>query len=303
MVQRKYSLNQLVKFMIHIFSLFSFIVISFSFTACKTSESSELVQAPPQSKDTIPIVKDTIPPIAGWTMVWNDEFSDSMIDQKKWEFEVNGDGGGNNEQQYYTARRQNARIDSGKLVIEARKETYFGKPYTSARLRSKFKGDWTYGHFEIRAKLPFGKGTWPAIWMLPSDWEYGGWPESGEIDIMEHVGYNQNVIHGSTHSKKYYFKINTQKTGTVTIANVSTQFHIYAIDWYADRIDFFVDGVKYFTSTNDGTGWEAWPFNKRFHFILNLAIGGDWGGAQGIDNSIFPQRMEIDYVRAYKKAE
>ncbi len=303
MVHKRIAVSEEVNFMINILSVYSFIFFCFSFTACKKSDSSEIVQAAPQSKDTIPLVHDTIPPIAGWTLVWNDEFSDTVIDQKKWEFEVNGDGGGNNELQYYTARRQNAHIDSGKLVIEARKETYFGKPYTSARLRTKFKGDWTYGHFVVRAKLPYGKGTWPAIWMLSSDWVYGGWPASGEIDIMEHVGYDQNVIHGSTHSQKYYFKIGTQKTGTIKIANASIEFHTYAIDWFSDRIDFFVDDVKYFTSTNDGTGWEAWPFDKRFHFILNLAIGGDWGGAQGIDNSIFPQKMEIDYVRAYKKTE
>lgn len=283
--------------------LFSLLSLCLLAAACGSSDPSEEQKPAKNIIDTTGTAIDTIPPIPGWTMVWHDEFVDTVIDGSKWEFEVNGDGGGNNEQQYYTARWQNARIDGGALLIEARKETYFGKPYTSARLRSKNKGDWTYGRFVVRAKLPYGKGTWPAIWMLPTDWVYGGWPASGEIDIMEHVGYNQNVIHGSTHSQKYYFKIGTQKTGTVNTPNVSTEFHTYSINWFADRIEFSVDGKKYFTSLNDSTGWQAWPFDKRFHFILNLAIGGDWGGAQGIDTSIFPQRLLIDYVRVYKKSE
>lgn len=239
--------------------------------------------------------------LEGWTLVWNDEFDGTSIDRTKWGYDVGGHGWGNNELQYYTDRKENSFVENGKLIIQLRKEEYNGRQYTSARMVTKYRGDWLYGHIEIRAKLPWGKGTWPAIWMLPTDWEYGGWPNSGEIDIMEHVGYDQDVIHGSTHSKKYYFKINTQKTGTIKIANVSSEFHTYAIDWFPDRIDFFVDGNKYFSSTNDGTGWEAWPFDKRFHLIMNIAFGGDWGGAKGIDESILPQRMEVDYVRVYKK--
>ena len=274
-----------------------FILTFSSFTVgCKEESPAEI---------TNPIVEvdDSLHTIPGWKLVWNDEFNGTAVDSNKWEYEVNGSGGGNNELQYYTDRYQNSYVDSGSLVIVARQESYLGKQYTSARMRTKYKGDWTYGHFEIRAKLPFGRGTWPAIWMLPTDWVYGGWPASGEIDIMEHVGYDQNVIHGSTHCQKYYFKIGTQKSGTVNIPNVSTEYHVYAIDWYEDRIDFFVDGVKYFASWNDGSGWQGWPFDKRFHLILNIAVGGDWGGAQGIDTSIFPQKMYIDYVRVYTKSE
>lgn len=269
-------------------------IVSFLTPGCG-EESPTVVKDPPAASS------DSIPTIPGWTLVWNDEFNGTAVDSNKWEYEVNGDGGGNNELQYYTSRVQNSFVDTGTLVIVAREEAYRGKKYTSARLRTKYRGDWLYGRFEIRAKLPWGRGSWPAIWMLPTDWEYGGWPNSGEIDIMEHVGYDPDVIHGSTHSKKYYFKIGTQKSGTVKIPNVSFTFHTYAIEWYADRIDFFVDGAKYFTSSNDGTGWEAWPFNRRFHFILNIAMGGDWGGAKGIDNDVLPQSMVVDYVRVYQK--
>jgi len=275
-------------------TLMTLLLCSFPMTGCKEDGPSKIIESTTTAQDTSLV-------LPGWKLVWNDEFNGSFVDSGKWGYEVNGNGGGNNELQYYTEGFENSYVDSGALTIVAKKQAYQGKQYTSARMRSKYKGDWTYGHFEIRAKLPFGKGTWPAIWMLPTDWEYGGWPASGEIDIMEHVGYDQNVIHGSTHCQKYYFKIGTQKSGTVKIANASTDFHTYAIDWYADRIDFFVDGTKYFTSWNDGSGWQGWPFNKRFHFILNIAVGGDWGGAQGIDNSIFPQKMVIDYVRVYEK--
>ncbi len=277
-------------------STMNILVLLLLFNGCKKEGTTEAITTPEQKTDTTYA-------IPGWYLVWNDEFNGLAVDSAKWSYEVNGNGGGNNELQYYTEGFQNSYVDSGALTIVAKKESYLGKQYTSARMRTKYKGDWTYGHVEIRAKLPWGKGTWPAIWMLPTDWEYGGWPASGEIDIMEHVGYDQNVIHGSTHCQKYYFKIGTQKSGTVKIANASTEFHTYTVEWFSDRIDFFVDGTKYFTSWDDGSGWQGWPFIKRFHLILNIAVGGDWGGAQGIDNSIFPQKMVIDYVRVYKKTE
>lgn len=240
-----------------------------------------------------------------WTLVWKDEFDyEGPPSPDKWSYDVGGSGWGNNELQYYTENRaENARVAQGMLTIEARKEAYSGKKYTSARILTTAKGDWLYGRVEVRAKLPEGRGTWPAIWMLPTDWVYGGWPNSGEIDIMEHVGYDPGVIHGSTHSLKYYFKIGTQKTSTVKIPTAMTDFHTYAIEWYPDRIDFFVDSLKYFTSFNDSTGWEAWPFNRRFHLILNIAVGGDWGGAKGVDDGMFakPVEMVVDYVRVYAK--
>lgn len=268
--------------------LMQFAIISFSFASCSKDDST-----------TTPT--DQIPEIPGYTLVWNDEFDGQYINPDKWSWEINGDGGGNNELQYYTGQPTNSFIDNGKLIIKAIKENYDGKEYTSARLRSLNKGDWLYGRIEVSAKVPTGRGTWPAIWMLSSDWSYGGWPESGEIDIMEHVGYNPNVIHGSVHTEAYNHTIGTQKSASLTIPNATSTYHTYAIEWFADRIDFYIDQYKYFTFNNENSGWEKWPFDKRFHLILNLAVGGKWGGAQGIDDNAFPAQMEVEFVRVYKK--
>jgi beta-glucanase (GH16 family) len=243
--------------------------------------------------------------IPGWTLIWNDEFDkDGLPDVRKWGYDVGDHGWGNQELQYYSGyRSENARVENGKLIIEARRDFYNGKEYTSARLVTKAKGDWTYGRFEIRAKLPSGKGTWPAIWMLPSVWSLGngGWPDNGEIDIMEHVGYNQNVVHASIHCNKYVHTNGTQKTATINVPDASTTFHNYIIEWSESEIKAYVDDKLYFGFKNENKGWEYWPFNKSFHLILNIAVGGSWGGVQGVDNSIFPQKMEVEYVRVYKK--
>lgn len=268
--------------------LIQFVLISISFASCSKTDST-----------TTP--KDSIAEIPGYTLVWNDEFDGQYINPNKWSWEVNGDGGGNNELQYYTALPTNSYIENGKLIIKAIHENYQNREYTSARLRTKDKGDWLYGRIEVSAKVPSGVGTWPAIWMLSTDWSYGGWPESGEIDIMEHVGYDPNVIHGSIHTKAYNHTIGTQKSKQLTIPTATTQFHVYAIEWFADHIDFYIDNYKYFTFNNENKGWEYWPFDKRFHLILNLAVGGNWGGVQGVDVNAFPAQMEVDYVRVYKK--
>lgn len=240
-----------------------------------------------------------------WVLVWSDEFnSPGLPDESKWSYDVGGGGWGNNELQYYTSKRgENARIEDSTLIIEMRKEAFQGKDYTSARLVSKNKGDWLYGRVEVRAKLPSGKGTWPAIWMLPTDWEYGEWPASGEIDIMEHVGYDPGVIHATVHTADLNHTKGTQMGKSITVDDCSDQFHLYSIEWSEDHIDAFVDGIKYFTFDNRGEGHETWPFDKRFHLLLNTAFGGDWGGAQGIDNSIASAKFYIDYVRVYQKSE
>ena len=236
--------------------------------------------------------------------VWTDEFDYSGLPAAgKWGYDIGGSGWGNNELQYYTNSAQNASVADGKLTITARKESFGGKEYTSARLVTRGKGDFLYGRFEIRAKLPAGKGTWPAIWMLPTDWAYGEWPKSGEIDIMEHVGYDPEVIHISTHTEAYYFKIKTQKTATKNIATATSDFHLYRVDWTPYAIRGFIDNQRIFEFINQGTGYKTWPFDKRFYLLLNVAVGGDWGGAQGIDTNSFPNAMEIDYVRVYKMIE
>lgn len=242
-----------------------------------------------------------------WELVWSDEFETTGLpDPAKWGYDVGGGGWGNNELQYYTENNpNNARVMNGRLIIEAHRENFGGNEYTSARLVTRGKGDWLYGRFEINAKLPSGRGTWPAIWMLPTRWSYGngGWPDNGEIDIMEHVGYDPGMIHASIHTHLYNWPANTQKTAIIHIPDAETAFHTYALQWSAGKIEVFVDDSLYFTFLNEGTGWQAWPFDRAFHLILNIAIGGNWGGAQGVDNSIFPQRLEVEYVRVYRWVE
>ena len=234
-------------------------------------------------------------------LVWSDEFSvNGLPDSARWNYDVGGHGWGNNELQYYTAKRlRNARVEKGFLIIEAHKEKMNDNDYTSARLVTKGKGDWTYGRIEVRAKLPKGTGTWPAIWMLASTPKIT-WPDDGEIDIMEHVGYNQGTIHASAHTKKYFHSINTQKTGTIAVPDCSEKFHVYALEWNATTITMFVDKKPYFTFSNEQTGNDAWPFHKPFHLLLNIAVGGSWGGQKGVDENIYPQQMVVDYVRVYQ---
>ena len=240
-------------------------------------------------------------------LVWFDEFNYSgQPDTTKWNYDL-GDGcpnvcgWGNNEQQFYTSETKNIRVENGVLIIEAHKDSLSGKPFTSARIVTRNKGDWKYGRIEVRAKLPKGRGTWPAIWMLSTDWEYGGWPVSGEIDIMEHVGYDPGKIHGTIHTEKYNHIKQTQLEGIISISDFQDEFHNYGIEWRSDKIDFFLDNNLYHSvKRNPKDDYTGWPFDKRFHLIMNVAVGGNWGGQQGIDESVWPQKMEIDYVRIYK---
>ena len=247
----------------------------------------------------------TVPSDSKYKLVWSDEFDYSGLpDARKWSFDVEGNasGWGNNEAQFYTKERiQNAEVKDGFLRITALKEDFEGKKYTSARLRTAAKGDWLYGRLEVRAKLPDGRGMWPAIWMLSTDWKYGGWPASGEIDIMENVGYDPFVIVASAHTKSYNHVQGTQKNNKLTIPDCYTSFHVYALEWEASEYRVFVDDRLYFTFKNEGTGFKAWPFDQKFHLLLNVAVGGNWGGQKGIDDSIFPRTMVVDYVRVYQK--
>lgn len=241
---------------------------------------------------------------AKWRMVWSDEFDhDGAPDPAKWVFDVGGDGWGNKELQFYTANRpENARVENGHLIIEARREAWKGNAYTSSRLITKGRTDWLYGRFEIRAKLPAGRGTWPAIWMLPTVWSLGDglWPDNGEIDIMEHVGHDAGTIHASLHSRLHQWRNNTQRTGTKVVPDSTSAFHTYILEWAPHEIRVLIDDVPILTAKDDGRGWESWPFNRPFYLILNLAVGGDWGSVKGIDAEAFPQRMEVDFVRVYQ---
>lgn len=236
------------------------------------------------------------------TPAWQDEFNGrGRPDPSKWGYDLgNNNGWGNQELEQYTDRLDNAVVGDGVLTITARKEKLAGHDYTSARLVSKGKGDFLYGRVEVRAKLPSGRGTWPAIWMLPTDWAYGDWPHSGEIDIMEQVGFDPDVIHFSAHTGAYYHLIGTQKTAIQTIEHATTAFHRYRVDWTPDAIRGYIDDAKMFEFHNEGTGPEVWPFDKRFYLILNVAVGGFWGGEKGVDDTIFPASMQVDYVRVYR---
>ena len=235
-------------------------------------------------------------------LVWSDEFNyHGLPDSTKWGYDLGGSGWGNNEAEFYTRDSKNARAENGNLIIEARKESLGGKEFTSARLVSKNKGDWKYGRIEVRAKLPRGIGTWPAIWMLSTDWKYGGWPKSGEIDIMEHVGFKKDSVFFTIHTESFSSVANTQKTKGIKIADPYNSFHVYSIEWDQQKINFLLDDSLVFSYSNSGNGHKEWPFDQRFHLLLNIAVGGDWGGQQGVDDTIFPRTMLIDYVRVYQK--
>lgn len=233
-------------------------------------------------------------------LIWNDEFNGKGLpDSQKWNYDVGGHGYGNEELQFYTKNRlDNARMENGNLVIEAKKEQWEENKYTSARLLTKGKFSFQYGTVEVRAKLPKGRGTWPAIWMMSEGMKQ--WPDDGELDIMEHVGYNQGFIHASVHTKKYNHVIGTQKTDTLFVKDASEKFHVYKADWTPEKIDVYIDDKKFFTYENKEKTSEAWPFDQPYYIILNLAVGGLWGGKEGVDETIFPQKYYIDYVRVYQ---
>ncbi|MEY3894622.1 MAG: hypothetical protein RLZZ214_141, partial [Verrucomicrobiota bacterium] len=203
---------------------------------------------------------------------------------------------------YTDNRRENARVEGGNLIIEALTETMGRGEFTSASLISKGHAEWTYGRIEVKAKVPAARGTWPAIWMLPKDHGKAPWPKCGEIDIMEHVGYDPGRIHASLHTEVFNHVKKTQRTGIVTVPTASSEFHTYSVEWSADRISFQTDGKTSASFDKKPTdGVAEWPFDKPFYLILNLAIGGSWGAQKGIDDAAFPQRMEVDYVRVYQK--
>jgi len=253
-----------------------------------------------------------------WELIWADEFDyTGEPDSSKWTRE---EGFLRNEElQLYTpAGRDNVRAENGMLVIEAKKEKLKNPgydpaekkdwrksreytDYTSASVITKGKAQWQYGRIEVRAKLPGGRGMWPAIWMLGEDRGKIRWPACGEIDIMEYVGFEPHTIYATVHTRAYNHRDGTQRGSKIKIPEPDKTFHVYAVEWDAQRIDFFVDDENYFTFENEGTGADTWPFDKQFYLILNIAVGGAWGGQKGIDDSIFPQRFCIDYLRVYQK--
>lgn len=265
------------------------------------------------------VVRNKQRPIKDWQLVWSEEFdTDGAPNPANWNIEEWDPRVVNDEDQAYTARSKNIRVEDGHLIIEAHREDFGDAKYTSGRMQSSGKQDFLFGRFEARAKVPRGQGNWAAIWMLPSDpftyatnckdipnWQGNpncdAWPNSGEIDILEHVGYLQGHVHGTVHNRAYYFINWEQRKGRVLFDTLSDKFHTYVVEWFPDRIDMYVDDTLYFTYMNENEGWREWPYDHPFHLIVNLAIGGAWGRAGGpIDDSKFPQRLLVDYLRVYQ---
>jgi beta-glucanase (GH16 family) len=273
-----------------------FLLLICSLPACGDKDSVK--PNPPEEKP-----ESFVP--ADYSLVWSDEFNDAPngLPGNEWWFETGNSGWGNNEPQNYVDRVLGtdtvAKIQNGQLTITAYKLTtpYQGSDIISARMNTV--QSWKYGYFEMSAKLPGGKGTWAAFWMLPKNFQ--SWPRDGEIDIMEYVGYRPDVTQASVHTEAYNHVAGTEKTATHSAPGAERKFYTYGLLWTADEIAGYIDGVPYFSFRNDKAGNKStWPFDEPFYLKLNLAIGGNWGGQQGIDPAIFPSRYEIDYVRVYQ---
>lgn len=268
------------------------------FAACyagmSCSKNDSVAKPPP-----VVIPKDTSASKT-YQLVWSDEFDvNGLPDNTKWSYDVGGGGWGNNELEFYTNEKpENARVENGNLIIEARHEKFDNRSYTSARLLTKNKAAWTYGRFEVKTKIPNGKGIWPAIWMLSAN-DPLHWPDDGELDIMEAVGFDPNVIHATVHNKAYNGANGTQKGSQLLIKDAADSFHIYSMEWTSKKVSFAIDGNTFFIYANQSVS-GSWPYYNNFFLILNVAVGGNWGGQQGVDDSAFPQQMLVDYVRVYQ---
>jgi beta-glucanase (GH16 family) len=241
-----------------------------------------------------------IPVPAGWKLIWHDEFDGDIIDRANWTFDLGAGGWGNGEAEYYTSRPENARVENGKLTIEARQEKYEGSYYTSARLKTQGLQSFQYGRIEARLKVPAGAGVWPAFWMLGADFDGKNWPDCGEVDIMEYIGKEPDLIMGTLHGPGYsgalgFSKWNRQKY------NIADDFHTYAVEWEPDRVTWFYDGAEYFTVTPADVGDRKWVFEHPFFIILNLALGGQLAGPIGLQTA-FPAQLQVDYVRVFQAA-
>ncbi len=242
-----------------------------------------------------------------YEIVFRDEFDyEGPPDPQKWGYDVGGDGWGNGELQFYTDSG-NAWADGKHLIIEARAERREGAAYTSARLVTRGLVSFCEGIIEIRARVPTGRGTWSAIWLLPEDKRYGGWLHSGEIDLMEHVGFDPGVIYASLHTLANNSVQGNPITRRYELADRGEGFHIYVLEWTEDLLIVYIDNVELFRYRRpraaDGEGWKTWPFDLPFYLLFNVAVGGSWGGAEGVDETSFPQRMAVDYVRVYQRTD
>ena len=230
-------------------------------------------------------------------LVWSDEFNGSSLDKSIWSFQL---GQFNDCVHYSTDLPTNTNVENGKLQLIALEESYQGYSYTASVIKTKHTVNWRYGRVEASIKLPSTNGFVPAFWLLPEDEKYGWWPASGEIDIMEHPTNEITTIYGTIHSEAYNsFTGSGPRGGTIDIADAESAFHLYAIEWTPDKIDFFVDDQMYYTFNNEHSGYQTWPFDQPFYIILNMAVGGGWVG-NPTASTVFPAIMEVDYVRAYQ---
>ena len=273
----------------------------------KTGSKQVSINVTQAGKTVTPIEGGEMVIPEGYRLVWNDEFNEgSELNSTNWRHEVQKSGWVNNELQNYV----NGSADGKRVTEIADNRLYIncfkgsdGKIY-SGRVYAHENQGWLYGIFEARIKLPKGKGTWPAFWMMPCNNDFGAnpWPKCGEIDIMEEVGVNPNYTSSSLHTEKFNHVMKTQKTAERLTEGAEDGFHVYRLEWAEDHITTYVDGVKLLSFNNDGKDNVAtWPFNKPFYVILNLAWGGDWGGMKGVDESALPVQMEVDYVRVFQK--
>jgi len=237
----------------------------------------------------------------GWTLIWQDEFEGSELDPEKWVAEIGGHGWGNNEYQFYTDRPENVRLENGNLVIEARKEFFIRRQYTSGRIKTQGLLSFTYGRVEARMKLPYGQGIWPAFWMLGDNIDEVPWPLSGEIDIMEHVGKEPRRIYGTVHGPGYSGSGGIGHFTTLPEKSLQQEFHTFAIEWDPGEIRWFVDDEEFFKLTSDQVNNE-WVYDHPFFILINLAVGGYWPGYPD-ESTVFPQFLTVDYVRVYQRTE
>lgn len=260
---------------------------------------SEATASPPPMPTAIPATATPEWAHEGWELVWQDEFEGDEVNRDDWAFDLGrGSGGwGNHELQWYTDRPENIRTEDGILIIEAREEEFLRGDYTSGRMKTEGQHSWTYGRFEARIQIPFGQGIWPAFWLLGT--EGGNWPNNGEIDVMENIGREPHIVHGTIHGPGYSGANGVGNPYRQASAPFSDDFHIYAVEWEAETIRWYVDDALTFTVTaNDVPG--DWVYDHPFFIIINLAVGGDWPGDPN-ETTTFPQQMRVDYVRVYAR--
>ncbi len=264
-----------------------------------TVACSTLTPAPTATPE--PTLAPTVTPVwlrEGWELVWQDEFEGNDIDSSNWTFDIGGHGWGNDESQVYTDRPENARLEDGLLIIDAREERFVSRDYTSARLKTQGLQSWQYGRVEALIKIPTGQGIWPAFWMLGDNIQKINWPNSGEIDIMENIGSEPHRVHGTVHGPGYSGSNGIGASHILSGEPYAADFHEYAIEWEPEEIRWYMDDTQYFALTPDNVPGE-WVYDHPFFIILNVAVGGTWPGYPD-KTTTFPQQMQVDYVRVYR---